>query len=202
MWASRSCSTFAEVEVRHLCFMKLPQFLLVFAVVCILTLVAAKELLDLLSVLSLELLQSSFLLLLKLSLGLAERPQLLLKGPSHLLHLPRHGHHALCVLPEKTGMKGWVDLWVSGFQTEPGIIFKRSTPGGDALAWGFWSSDCQMFLRLTEHKTICKVTHQTLAKLLEFFSIQICQRNISRHWKTRSKLTDMWKRRGRYSKHL
>lgn len=68
--------------------MELPQFLLVFTVVCVLTLVAAEELLDLLSVLGLQLLQSSPLLLLKLGLGLAECTQLVLKGPSHLLHLP------------------------------------------------------------------------------------------------------------------
>lgn len=81
--------------------MELDQLLLVFAVVCILTLVAAKELLDLLSVLGLQLLQSNFLLLLKLVLGLAECAQLLLKGASHLLHLPGHGHHALRVLPKQ-----------------------------------------------------------------------------------------------------
>ncbi len=91
--------------VCYLGFMELSQFLLVFTVVCVLTLVAAEELLDLLSVLGLQLLQSSPLLLLKLGLGLAERAQLLLKGPPHLLHLPRHGHHALRVLPRKIGMK-------------------------------------------------------------------------------------------------
>lgn len=85
--------------------MELSQFLLVFTVVCVLTLVAAEELLDLLSVLGLQLLQSSPLLLLKLGLGLAERTQLLLEGPPHLLDLPRHGHHTLRVLPRKTGMK-------------------------------------------------------------------------------------------------
>lgn len=85
--------------------MQLPQFLLVFTVVCVLTLVAAEEFLDLLSVLALQLLESNLLLLLELVLGLAKRAQLLLERPPHLLHLPRHGHHALCVLMKYTGMK-------------------------------------------------------------------------------------------------
>ena len=52
--------------------MKLSKFLLVFAVVRVLTLVAAEQLLDLLSVLRLQLLQSHLLLLLELVLGRAE----------------------------------------------------------------------------------------------------------------------------------
>lgn len=88
----------------YLSFVELDQFLLVFAVVCVLALVAAEELLDLLSVLGLQLLQSDLLLLLKLVLGLAESAQLLLKGASHLLHLSGHGHHALRVLPEQEQM--------------------------------------------------------------------------------------------------
>lgn len=83
--------------------MQLPKFLLIFAVVCILALVAAEELLDLLPVLTLELLQGNLLLLLKLVLRLAERAQLVLKGAPHLLHLPRHGDHALRVLPRDKG---------------------------------------------------------------------------------------------------
>lgn len=79
--------------------MKLDQFLLVFTVVCILTLVAAEKLLDFLSVLGLQLLQSNPLLLLKLVLCLAECTQLFLKGAPHLFHLPRHGYHTLRVLP-------------------------------------------------------------------------------------------------------
>lgn len=89
----------------YLGFVKLPQFLLVFTVVCVVTLVAAEELLDLLPVLALQLLQSSLLLLLKLVLSLAEGTQLLLEGPSHLLHLARHGHHPLRVLTKETGIK-------------------------------------------------------------------------------------------------
>ncbi|TNN68600.1 hypothetical protein EYF80_021246 [Liparis tanakae] len=86
---------------RYLGFVEMPQFLLVFTVVCVLTLVAAQELLDLLPVLALQLLQRRPLLLLELGLGLAECAQLLLEGPPHLLHLPRHGHHPLRVLPKE-----------------------------------------------------------------------------------------------------
>lgn len=94
----------------YLRLVQLPKFLLVFAVVCVLALVAAQELLDLLPVLALELLQGDLLLLLKLVLGLAERAQLLLEGAAHLLHLPRHGDHTLRVLPRYTGTKRRVSM--------------------------------------------------------------------------------------------
>lgn len=105
LWLSRA-ALLLQKQVCYLGFMELYQFLLVFAVVCVLALVAAKKLLDFLSVLSLELFKRGPLLLLELGLRLAECTQLLLKGPSHLLHLPRHGHHTLRVLPKETGMKG------------------------------------------------------------------------------------------------
>lgn len=96
--------------VYYLRLVQLSKFLLVFAVVCVLALVAAQELPDLRPVLALELLQGDLLLLLKLVLRLAERAQLLLEGAPHLLHLPRHGDHTLRVLPRYTGTKRTVSM--------------------------------------------------------------------------------------------
>lgn len=169
----RGWAVFQKLMVRYLGFVELPQFLLVFAVVCILALVAAEELLDLLPVLSLELLQSRFLLLLKLSLGLAERPQLLLKGPSHLLHLPRHGHHALRVLPKETPnerlsqRKGGLIYGFLGFKASQ-RVFKKV----HARRWcaGLGDSD------LTAKPFGSKWAQNNLnIKLLQLFNIHVTQ---------------------------
>lgn len=131
--------------------MELSQFLLVFTVVGVLALVAAKELLDLLSVLGLQLLQSSPLLLLELGLSLAERTQLLFKGPSHLLHLPRHGNHTLRVLPGKR-QERWSERTgelIYGFLTQWAQFLKSYKPAGDVLARGiltFWLPTCLLLI--------------------------------------------------------
>lgn len=67
--------------------MQLSQFLLVFSGAGALVLLVVEEFLHLLAVGGSQLLQRSPLFRLKLGLSLAERPQLLLKIPTHLLHL-------------------------------------------------------------------------------------------------------------------
>lgn len=69
--------------------MELGQFLLVLSGGGALVLLVAEEFLHLLPVVGPQLFQRSPLIRLKLGLSLAERPQLLLKITTHLLHLLR-----------------------------------------------------------------------------------------------------------------
>lgn len=73
----------------HLLSMQLGQFLLVFGGGGALVLLVLEELLHLLAVGSPQIFQRSPLIRLKLGLSVGERPQLLLKIPTHLLHLLR-----------------------------------------------------------------------------------------------------------------
>lgn len=77
--------------------MELGQFLLVLGGGGTLVLLVFQEFLHLLAVGGPQLLQRSPLIHLKLGLSLAERPQLLLKIPTHLLHLlkPRNMFYSL-----------------------------------------------------------------------------------------------------------
>lgn len=91
-------STFRPLSLlAHLLSMELGQFLLVFGGGGALVLLVVQEFLHLLPVGGPQLLHRSPLIRLKLGLSLVERPQLLLKIPTHLLHLlkPRNIFYSL-----------------------------------------------------------------------------------------------------------
>lgn len=89
------CAPLPFLSVAHLLSMELGQFLLVLGGGGTLVLLAFQQVLHLLPVVGPQLLQCSPLIRLKLGLSLAERPQLLLKISTHLLHLLETTRHVL-----------------------------------------------------------------------------------------------------------
>lgn len=89
------CAPLPFISVAHLLSMELGQFLLVLGGGGTLVLLAFQQVLHLLPVVGPQLLQCSPLIRLKLGLSLAERPQLLLKISTHLLHLLETTRHVL-----------------------------------------------------------------------------------------------------------
>ena len=102
--SNRTSASLPLSLLAHLLSMELGQFLLVFGGGGALVLLVVEEFLHLLPVAGPQLLQRSPLLRLKLGLCLAERPQLLLKIPTHLLHLlePPDIFCSVSVIPAKS----------------------------------------------------------------------------------------------------